>query len=85
MRILSSVSSTGALVFLNGGDMLVNGATIGLGGGQGTTNMAIGPYALSSNSAGIVNIAIGSFALSSNTTANFNTAIGANSLRVNST
>ena len=41
MRILSSVSSTGALIFVNGGDIVVNGMTVGHGSGAIQTNTAI--------------------------------------------
>ena len=49
MRILSATSSTGALLFLSGGDAVINGLTIGRGSGQDITNTAIGLYALLSN------------------------------------
>lgn len=41
LRILSAVSSTGALVFINGGDAVINGMTVGRGSGQINTNIAI--------------------------------------------
>lgn len=41
MRILSAVSATGALVFINGGDAVINGMTVGMGSGQNSTNTAI--------------------------------------------
>lgn len=57
MRILSSTSSTGALLFVNGGDAVINGVTVGMGSGQVTSNTAFGSGALSSNTSGFWNTA----------------------------
>ena len=46
MRILSSVSSTGALLFVKGGDIVVNGTTVGNGSGGSVSNTALGYRAL---------------------------------------
>ena len=65
-----------------GGDALINGATVGLGGGQIASNIAFGTGALAANTAGTVNIAIGSNALAANTS-DSNTAVGSSALASN--
>ena len=57
-------------------DALINGLTVGRGGGNKAYNTAIGTAALESNSTGSSNTAIGFGALSTNVTGEFNTAIG---------
>ena len=68
-------------------DALINGVTVGLGGGSTATNLAFGQYALLNNpiGGGYENIAIGASALYANTYGNDNTAIGAGSLGANTT
>lgn len=66
-------------------DILVNGLTVGLGGGSKTANLAVGIAALSNNSTGNQNIAIGRNALSNNVTGGNNIAIGVGSLQGTST
>ena len=61
-------------------DTLINGLTVGKGGGNIASNTAIGGGALGSNTTGSDNVAVGKFALSSNTTAQNNTAIGQSAL-----
>ena len=90
LRIRSSVSSTGALLFVNGGDMIVNGMTVGHGSGASSTNTAIGNSSLSAvlpNYLGLGqgNTALGDHALFANTTGQNNTANGASSLYSNTT
>tara|TARA_B100000809_G_scaffold56957_1_gene53021 strand:+ start:627 stop:4328 length:3702 start_codon:yes stop_codon:yes gene_type:complete len=63
-------------------DILVNGLTIGKGGGSVSNNTAIGFGALSSNLGAVENTAIGVGALTSNLTGYANTAIGAYALYV---
>ena len=65
-------------------DLLVNGVTVGLGGGQITTNLAFGTNALSSNITGGQNVAIGNNALLSSDATN-NLAIGDRSLQQTTT
>jgi hypothetical protein len=64
-------------------DTLINGLTVGKGGGNIASNTASGAGALGSNTTGSDSVAIGSFALSLNTTAQNNTAIGQSALRNN--
>ena len=59
-------------------DATINGMTVGLGGGQDTTNVALGFNSLLGNSAGF-NVGIGESTLQNNT-GNNNLAIGAESL-----
>lgn len=64
----------GAKTFLN--DAIINGLTVGKGGGNVFGNTAIGTIALYNNTTGFQNTAIGNGALQSNTTGNYNTASG---------
>jgi hypothetical protein len=61
-------------------DLSIQGSTFGLGGGNKSNSVAIGNYALHSNSSGVYNTAVGAFALATNTSGNDNTAIGNTSL-----
>jgi len=76
---LASISSTGKLT--SAVDASINGLTIGLGGGNLSSNIALGGSALLSNTTGYVNTAIGSGALQSNTTGWGNTGIGTYALQ----
>ena len=87
----SNISDSGTLVTI-ATDSLINGITVGRGGGNINTNTAIGKNALSANTAGSFNTTIGTFsgftltgsqnifvgayAGSSATTANLSTVIG---------
>lgn len=67
-------------------DILVNGLTVGVGGGNQPTNTAVGSQAcLSSNSVNGFNTAMGELALSLNVDGEFNTAIGARAMRFGTT
>jgi hypothetical protein len=66
-------------------DALINGLTVGRGGGNIGTNTATGAFALSSNIGGIYNNAYGYSALSANTDGDENTATGSGSLITNTT
>lgn len=65
--------------------LVVSGMTVGLGGGAGETNMAMGLNALAANTTGFGLTAVGSDALSSNTSGNYNFAGGFSALAVLST
>jgi len=65
-------------------NIIVNGLTIGLGGGTDNTNAAFGNGALTSNTVGLNNTAIGNVALTLNT-GSYNTAIGSQVLPINTT
>jgi hypothetical protein len=64
-------------------DIVINGATIGLGGGSVGSNVAFGVSALVNNTTGANNVAVGTEALVSNTTGLNNVALGFNTLRAN--
>ena len=67
-------------------DILVNGITVGIGGGTGISinnSVAIGVAALASNVSGNDNVAVGSNALNSNTSGTSNIAIGLAALASN--
>jgi hypothetical protein len=66
-------------------DITVNSLTIGLGGGNDSSNLAVGDGALASNTTGTANVGIGSLALNFNTSATGNLAVGAGALRANTT
>jgi hypothetical protein len=58
----------------------INGLVVRLGGGNDSSNVAVGTYALAGNTTGYYNTALGYSALESNTTGYFNTAVGADAL-----
>jgi len=58
----------------------INGTFISLGGGNVSTNIAIGSASLESNTTGISNVAIGNLALKSPRVERFHTAIGAGAM-----
>jgi hypothetical protein len=64
-------------------DILVNGLTVGRGGGSISTNTVLGATALSSNTTGASNVAIGINSLNTNTTGGSNVAVGQSSLQTN--
>jgi len=67
------------------GDALINGLTVGRGGGNIPVNVVLGNSALALNTIGLYNVAIGTTAIYSNTTGDNNIGIGANSLYLNTT
>ena len=70
-------TSTPALAQVDtSGDLLVAGMTMGLGGGAGDTNIALGTGALESNATGFGLAAVGAMALGINTTGSYNAALG---------
>lgn len=62
-------------------DSVINGVTIGKGGGSGALNTAVGSLALSANTTGASNTAFGLGALASITTGSDNVGIGTNAGR----
>jgi hypothetical protein len=64
-------------------DTLINGLTVGRGGGNFSGNVALGENALSSNTTGVENAAIGANALAFNTTGVYNTAVGVVAMQFN--
>ena len=67
------------------GNLTVNGITVGRGGGNKSSNTAVGMNALSGNIAGSYSTAIGANALQNNTSGDNNTAIGGSALSLNTT
>jgi len=59
-----------------GGDILVNGITLGRGGGNEVSNTSVGVNALVNNGVGSVNVAVGGVALQQNTSGFGNIGIG---------
>jgi len=62
-------------------DSVINGVTIGKGGGSGALNTAVGSLALSANTTGASNTAFGLGALAAITTGSDNVAVGTNAGR----
>ena len=65
--------------------LIVQGITVGLGGGSVASNTSVGYQTLNANTTGIQNTATGFWALYSNTTGNNNTANGVGALQSNTT
>jgi hypothetical protein len=72
-------------VTASGTSASVDGMTVGRGGGEVSTNTAVGASALVANTTGSLNTAIGYQALDANTTGLTNTAVGENALGANTT
>ena len=73
LQVAGSISATA--------DSVINGVTIGKGGGSGALNTAVGSLALSANTTGASNTAFGLGALATITTGSDNVAIGTNAGR----
>jgi hypothetical protein len=73
---VSGTTTLNSTLSVNGVDALINGLTVGLGGGQVSTNTALGFQALSSNNSYGGNTALGYQSLYSNTYTENNTAVG---------
>jgi len=61
-------------------DLVINGLTVGKGGGSVSTNTALGTSTLNANTSGATNVAIGYQALLANTTGGDNVAVGKGTL-----
>ena len=80
--LIGTTTDAGYKLDVVGNDARINTLTVGLGGGQQTSNTAIGVLALSQNTTGTANTAVGYLALaSSNTTGTSNSAFGYLALR----
>ena len=82
MRLLQAATAQNSIATITGGDLQLNGITVGRGGGNSFFNTANGYQALYSNTSGFYNTAIGYTSLYSNT-GGFNTAIGSGTLYSN--
>ena len=78
----ATAASTYQLI-ANNNDIIVNTLTVGLGGGQISTNTTIGYKALNAVNTGGYNTSVGYLANSLDTSGNSNTAIGCNALKNN--
>ena len=81
----SNLSDNGTIV-TSTTDMLVNGLTVGRGGGNHGSNVAVGSEALASTSTSIVatyNVAVGSYSMYSNSTGAYNIGIGESAMYSN--
>jgi trimeric autotransporter adhesin len=66
-------------------DLVINGLTVGKGGGSVSTNTAVGASALAGNSSGAQSTALGYQALQTLTNGTYNTAVGYQALNTTST
>ena len=82
-RLGIGTASPTSLLTVYGGDALINGVTVGVGGGSVNKNAAFGYLALANNTTGYDNIGIGYNASQFNTTGRGNIAIGDQALRLN--
>jgi len=80
MSGIGTIGATG-LATLSGG-AVIQGLTVGQGGGASNLNTAVGNSALAANTSGVQNTAIGCNALNLNSTASNNTAVGNSALSV---
>ena len=78
--LIGTTTDAGFRLDVNG-TARINTLTVGLGGGQQSTNTAVGVTALNANTTGVSNTAIGFEALLLNSTASGNTALGRRALR----
>ena len=94
--VISDETGTGALVFANTPTLVtpslgvatatsINGLVVRRGGGDVSSNVAVGPFALASNTTGAFNVAVGDNALAFNTTGGGNAAVGTQALGFNTT
>lgn len=82
----SSISQQLAKLTVIDGDASVNKVTLGRGGGQDTSNTAVGNQALYYNlTTGVQNTSVGFWALRNNTSGAYNTALGSFTMRNNTT
>ena len=81
----SGIVNLVSMQVLGAGDKVINGARIGRGAGNISSNTVVGNGALNSNTTGVENTANGSNSMNSNTGGAYNTACGVNSLRANTT
>ena len=83
LTVSGGIRTTTGIV--TGSDATINGMQIGKGGGNISSNLAMGFQALNSNTSGVLNIAIGTRALRDNLVAGSNSAIGSEALMKNTT
>lgn len=83
--LVNTTTDSGFKFDVVGGDARINTLTIGLGGGQVSTNIALGLNALGDNTTGYDNTAIGTQALGDNTIGEASTAVGYYALQKNTT
>lgn len=82
----STALTLGVPLTVSSNDALINGLTVGRGGGDYSNNVALGFGALRDNgSTGLYNTALGASTLSFNTTGDYNTAVGSVALYKNTT
>ncbi|MCD1115523.1 autotransporter outer membrane beta-barrel domain-containing protein [Chryseobacterium turcicum] len=84
-RIYKAVNADNSIKKITGGDLNVNGITVGRGKGNNSNNTVVGLQGLSANTTGGFNTGLGSYVLSGTTTGTSNVAIGHSSLYENTT
>lgn len=78
-------TSPAAKLQVSGGDAVINGHTVGRGGGAIDSNVVVGEMAMANNSTGYNGNAVGRTAMQFNTTGRSNNAFGTQALRLNTT
>jgi hypothetical protein len=79
--LLGTSTASGTNLLQVNSDALINGITVGRGGGALSSNVAIGPSTLASNTTGTDNTGLGPSALRNNTSGLANTAVGSACIR----
>ncbi len=83
--LLGTTIDNGHGNLVSAGDILVNGETVGAGGGSNNSNTALGSDALVDNATGVDNTVVGSNSCGTASAASSNTSIGAYALYENGT
>ncbi|MFC0428342.1 beta strand repeat-containing protein [Chryseobacterium scophthalmum] len=82
-RTYKSTNANNIIKEIKGGDLNLNGLTIGRGKGDQPTNTIVGQKSLDGNTTGKNNVALGYYAINSNTTGSSNVSVGHSSLSSN--
>ena len=82
-RTYKSTNANNIIKEIKGGDLNLNGLTIGRGKSDQPTNTIVGQKSLDGNTTGKNNVALGYYAINSNTTGSSNVSVGHSSLSSN--
>lgn len=82
-RTYKSTNANNIIKEIKGGDLNLNGLTVGRGKGDQPTNTIVGQKSLDGNTTGKNNVALGYYAINSNTTGSSNVSVGHSSLSSN--
>lgn len=82
-RTYRTANANNTIKNITGGDLNLNGLTVGRGKGDQPTNTIVGQKSLDGNTTGKNNVALGYYAINSNTTGSSNVSVGHSSLSSN--